>query len=424
MIALENTVSDKLISVERIYKAKIKLKDIVDHTPLMSNFNLSERYQANVFLKREDLQIVRSYKIRGAYNKMSSLTPEQMQAGVVCASAGNHAQGVAYACHKMGVKGTIYMPSVTPQQKVEKVRRFGKEFVEIVLIGDSFDEANESARIFARENKGIFIPPFNDLGIIEGQATVGLEILEDSKFPIDYIFLPIGGGGLVSGLGSYFKHMSPNTKIIGIEPKGAPAMYESIRLNKIVKLEEIDTFVDGAAVKEVGDITFAITKEVVDDIILIDEGQVCTTILQLYNEEGIVVEPSGALSIAALEHYKNKIPGKNVVCVVSGGNNDITRTEEIKERSLIYKGLKHYFIVRFPQRAGALKDFLNNVLGPNDDITHFEYTKKHNRETGPAIIGIQLQDKADYAGLIERMNKIKFDYQVLNNSKMLFDLIV
>ena len=415
--------NEELISLEQIYKAKIRLKDVVERTPLMTNYNLSERFQCKVLLKREDLQVVRSYKIRGAFNRMSAMTQEELERGVVCASAGNHAQGVALACSKIGVKGHIFMPSVTPQQKVEKVQSFGKSFVEIVLHGDTFDEANAKAVKFAEDNNRIFIPPFDDRNIIAGQATVGLEVLEDSNIPIDYVFVPIGGGGLVSGLGSYFKKMSPNTKIIGIEPQGAPAMYESLNRDEIVTLEEIDSFVDGAAVKKVGKITFAIAKKVVDDMLLIDEGEVCTTILQLYNEEGIVVEPSGALSIAALNHYRDKIKGKTVVCIVSGGNNDITRTEEIRERSLIYEGLKHYFLVRFPQRAGALREFLNTVLGPYDDITHFEYSKRHNRESGPAIIGIQLQDKADYDGLIERMDSMKYDYEQLNSSRMWFDLL-
>ena len=416
-------INDELISLEHIYKAKIRLKDVVVHTPLMPNYNLSERFQCKVFLKREDLQVVRSYKIRGAYNRMSAMSEDELQRGIVCASAGNHAQGVALACSKIGVQGQIFMPSTTPQQKIEKVQNFGKSFVEIVLFGDTFDEANAKAIGFAEAHDRIFIPPFDDRNIIAGQATVGLEVLEDSHIPIDYVFVAIGGGGLVSGLGSYFKKMSPNTKIVGIEPKGAPAMYESLRQDKIVTLEEIDSFVDGAAVKKVGNITFGIAKKVVDDMILIDEGEVCTNILQLYNEEGIVVEPSGALSIAALNHYRAQIKGKNVVCIVSGGNNDITRTEEIRERSLIYEGLKHYFLVRFPQRAGALKEFLNTVLGPHDDITHFQYSKRHNRESGPAIIGIQLQDKTDYEGLIERMDAIKYDYEQLNRSPMWYDLL-
>ena len=413
-----------LATVENIYKAKVRLRGIAEHTPLMINYNLSDQYACQIYLKREDLQVVRSYKIRGAYNKMATTPKDILANGVVCASAGNHAQGVAFACKKLGVHGKIYMPSVTPQQKVKKVQLFGKDQVEVILIGDTFDDAYAEAKKDAEENNLAFVHPFNDERVIEGQGTVGLEILEDLNEPIDYVFAGIGGGGLISGLGSYFKQISPDTKIIGIEPSGAPAMYESLKKGEVVTLDRIDNFVDGAAVRKVGDKTFKIVQHVVDDIALVPEGKVCSTILQLYNEEGIVVEPAGALTIAALDFYKDQIKGKNVVCVLSGSNNDITRTEEIKERSLLYEGLKHYFIIRFPQRAGALKDFLNNVLGPNDDITHFEYTKKHNREKGPALVGIQVQQKEDYKALLDRMEANKIAYQAINNSKMLFEFLV
>ncbi|MCI5080120.1 MAG: threonine ammonia-lyase [Saprospiraceae bacterium] len=413
-----------LATVENIYKAKVRLRGIAEHTPLMKNFNLSENFNCDVHLKREDLQVVRSYKIRGAYNKMASTPRELLEKGVICASAGNHAQGVAFACHKLGVPGKIYMPNVTPQQKIKKVKLFGKDKVEVVLIGDTFDDAYAEAKREAKENNLLFVHPFNDERVIEGQGTVGLEILEDLHAPIDYVFAAIGGGGLISGLGSYFKQISPQTKIIGVEPAGAPAMYQSLKEGKVIKLDKIDNFVDGAAVKSVGNKTFEIVQKVVDDVVLVPEGKVCSTILQLYNEEGIVVEPAGALSIASLDFYKEEIKGKNVVCIIGGSNNDITRTEEIKERSLLYEGLKHYFIIRFPQRAGALRDFLNNVLGPNDDITHFEYTKKHNREKGPALVGIQMQKASDYEALLSRMEAHQIAFQSINNSKMLFDFLV
>ncbi|MCB0571673.1 MAG: threonine ammonia-lyase, partial [Phaeodactylibacter sp.] len=340
------------------------------------------------------------------------------------ASAGNHAQGVAFACQKLKVHGKVYMPSVTPQQKVRKVKLFGKEWVDVVLVGDTFDDAYLEARKDADEHGKLFIHPFDDESIIEGQGTVGLEILEDCDRSLDYVFAAIGGGGLISGLGSYFKQLSPNTRIIGVEPEGAPAMYESLKAGEPITLSKIDSFVDGAAVRRVGDLTFRIAREVVDDMILVPEGKVCSTILQLYNEEGVVVEPAGALTVAALDFYKEQIKGKNVVCVLSGSNNDITRTEEIKERSLLYEGLKHYFVIRFPQRAGALREFLNNVLGPTDDITHFEYTKKHNRESGPALVGIQVQKREDYESLLERMDQHYINYQTLNDSRMLFDLLI
>ncbi|MDA3927408.1 MAG: threonine ammonia-lyase, partial [Prolixibacteraceae bacterium] len=369
-------------TLEAINRAKLTISEVVSATPLQVNHNLSEKFGAKVFLKREDLQVVRSYKIRGAFNKIKSLSKEELDKGIVCASAGNHAQGVAFSSWKLGVHSKIYMPSTTPKQKIKQVKMFGKEFVKIVLWGDTYDQASTEAWKDCKQNGKTFIHPFDDPLIIEGQATVGLEILQESSLKIDYLFVPIGGGGLAAGVGSYFKQVSPYTKIIGVEPAGAPSMSESIKKDEVIKLENIDKFVDGAAVQRVGDLTFDICKRVVDDIILVPEGRICTRILELYNQEAIVVEPAGALSIAALDYYADKIKGKNVVCIVSGSNNDITRTEEIKERSLLFEGLKHYFIIRFPQRAGALQDFLGKVLGPKDDITDFNYTKKNSREKG------------------------------------------
>ncbi|MBS2096831.1 threonine ammonia-lyase [Carboxylicivirga linearis] len=410
--------------IEDILAAKLTLNNVVETTPITRNRNLSTKYEANILLKREDLQSVRSYKIRGAYNKIKSLTDEQVQAGIVCASAGNHAQGVAYSCQMLGIDGIIYMPSTTPKQKVNQVKMFGQDKVKVILTGDTFDDSYNAAMDECIKGGRTFIHPFDDPKIIEGQATVGLEILEQTKDKIDYIFVPIGGGGLVSGLGSYIKHMSPETKIIGVEPKGAPSMDQSLKQGKVIELKEIDKFVDGAAVQKVGDYTFSICQKVIDDIILVPEGKICTKILELYNYDAIVVEPAGALSVAALEFYADKIKGKNVVCIISGSNNDITRTEEIKERSLLYEGLKHYFIVRFPQRTGALRDFVDKVLGPGDDITHFEYRKKTSREKGPALVGIELQKKEDFNGLIERMEANGFVVEYLNDSPDLFQYMI
>ncbi len=420
----EKTKNSHLIPVENIYQAKVRLKNVATHTPLSHNLNLSEVYDCKILLKREDLQVVRSYKIRGAYYKMSTMTKSQLNQGVVCASAGNHAQGMAYACRLLDVKGTIYMPTTTPAQKINKVKFFGKENVDIVLVGDTYDEAAEESKIYCEKTKKIYIHPFDDERVMEGQGTVGIEIMEDVDCEIDFIFVAIGGGGLISGLGSYFKQISPKTKIIGVEPLGAPSMSEALKQGKSVKLTNMDPFVDGAAVKKVGIKTFDICKQVIDDMILVPEGKVCSTILQLYNEEAIVAEPAGALTIAALDFYRDQIKGKNVVCIISGGNNDITRTEEIKERSLLYEGLKHYFIINFPQRSGALREFLNLVLGPTDDIAFFQYTRKHNRENGPAMIGIEVKSKQDYDALIEKMKINKFDFQELNDSPMLFEMLV
>jgi len=411
-------------TITAITKAYQRVKQVVKRTPLELNTTLSERYEANVFLKREDLQVVRSYKIRGAYNKISSLTTQEMERGVVCASAGNHAQGFAYSCAKLKIKGVVFMPTPTPRQKIGKVKLFGKEFIDVVLVGDTFDDAYAESMNYCQANNMVYVPPFDNELVIEGQGTVGMEILEDAETEIDFLFMPIGGGGLSAGVGSYFDQVSPQTQLIGIEPAGAPAMYESFKQDKIITLEHLDKFVDGAAVRRVGNLTFDICKKVIDDIVLVPEGKVCSTILQLYNEEAIVVEPAGALSIAALDFYKEQIKGKNVVCIVSGSNNDITRMEEIKERSLLYEGLKHYFMITFPQRAGALKMFLEQVLGPADDITLFEYTKKTNREEGPALVGIELQQRQDYDQLIARMKTAGIRFKVINNDSELFSFLI
>ncbi len=403
--------------------ASQRLKNVVNKTALQLNNNLSKKYSCKVYLKREDLQIVRSYKLRGAYNMMSSLPVEQLQNGVVCASAGNHAQGFAYSCKKLGVKGVVFMPVITPNQKINQTKMFGENFIEVKLTGDTFDDCAAAAKEYTEKNGMVFIPPFDDYKIIEGQGTVGLEILEEQS-EIDYLFIPVGGGGLGAGVGSYFKTYSPKTTIIGLEPEGAPAMYESLKAGKPVTLENIDRFVDGAAVKRVGDKTFAICKEVLDDVHLVAEGKICTIILKLYNEDAIVVEPAGAMSIAALDDYANEIKGKNVVCIVSGSNNDIDRMQEIKERSLQYEGLKHYFLIRFAQRPGALKEFVNHVLGEYDDITRFEYMQKHNKETGPALVGIELQNKSDYDVLLQKMTQYNINYTELNKNDTLFGYLV
>ncbi|KIC00369.1 threonine dehydratase [Flavobacterium sp. KMS] len=407
-----------------VITAKEQLSKVVAATPLTQNLNLSDEFKSTILLKREDLQIVRSYKIRGAYNKISSLNDTEKAKGVVCASAGNHAQGVAYSCNLLQIKGKIYMPKTTPKQKVKQVQLFGKSFVEIVLIGDTFDDAYASATEDAEKSNRIFIHPFDDLKVIAGQGTVGLEILESYKEPIDYVFVPIGGGGLASGLSEVFKHLSPETKIIGVEPKGAPSMKTSIIDGKNTPLKTIDKFVDGAAVKQVGDMTFGICRKNLDDIILVPEGKVCTTILRLYNEEAMVVEPAGALTIAALDFYKDKIKDKTVVCVVSGSNNDIERTAEIKERSLLYEGLMHYFMIQFPQRPGALKEFVNDILGPNDDITYFQFAKKNSREVGSVVVGLELKNKKDIVNIKTNMVAKGFEFQYLNENQDLYTQLI
>ena len=411
-------------SIAAIRSASETISQVASVTPLTKSNRLSDSYEANILLKREDLHQVRSYKIRGAFNKISSLTVEERENGIVCASAGNHAQGVAFACNRLGIKGTVYMPSVTPKQKIEQTQMFGGEWVDVVLEGDTFDDSFKSAMQFCNQHNKTFIHPFDDPKVIEGQGTVGLELLQQFQKPIDYIFVAIGGGGLASGLLGVFKTLSPGTKIIGVEPEGAPSMKTSIDNNKNTKLKKIDKFIDGAAVQKVGDLTFEICKENLYDMSLVAEGKVCQTILDLYNRDAIVVEPAGALTIAVLDSYAQEIKGKNVVCILSGSNNDITRTAEIKERALLYARLKHYFIVRFPQRPGALKQFVAEILGPTDDITHFEYSKKSSRENAPAIVGIELKSPEDLQPLIKRMKDNNFFGDYLNDKPDLFQYLI
>lgn len=406
-----------------IEAARAKLKDVVKHTPLIYNASLSKKYDCSVYLKREDLQIVRSYKLRGAYNMISSLPEDQRAKGVVCASAGNHAQGFAYSCNVLNIKGIVFMPIITPNQKVRQTKMFGDGNIEIKLVGDTFDDCAAAAKAYTEANGMSFIPPFDHLKVIEGQATVGLEILVDLQ-GIDYLFAPVGGGGLIAGVGAYFQEASPETKIIGVEPEGAPSMSEALKQGAPVKLDSIDPFVDGAAVKRVGDYPFDICKEVIDEMVLVNEGKVCSTILKLYNEDAIVVEPAGALSVAALDNFSEAIKGKKVVCIVSGSNNDIDRMQEIKERSLQFEGLKHFFLIRFAQRPGALKEFVNHVLGPTDDIVRFEYMQKHNKETGPALVGIEMQDKADYERLLENMQRYHINFTPINKNDNLFGYLI
>jgi threonine dehydratase len=412
-----------MINYKNIVAAAEILDGVIADTPCVLNRQLSDKYHCEVYLKREDLQVVRSFKIRGAYYKIKKLGSKATTQGIVCASAGNHAQGVAYACSALGIKGTIYMPTTTPNQKISKVRHFGKNWIEIRLVGDTFDDANNLAMKYAEEQGTPFIHPFDDEDVIAGQGTIGLEILHQIPQPIDYLLVAVGGGGLMSGVGSYFKQISPDTKMIAVEATGAPSLKESIAHGRVVKLDTIDTFADGIAVRKMGEKTFEICQEVVDDIVLIPEGKICSVILQLYQDQAIVVEPAGAISVAALDEIKDQIVGKTVVVIICGGNNDIARTEEIRERALLYEKRKHYFIIKFPQRAGALRDFLN-VLGPNDDITHFEYTKKNNRDTGPALVGLELANARDFDDLVDRMKASEIGFEHLNNNPMLFEMLV
>jgi len=421
MVELE--VKTGLISVEKIDAARKNISEVVLRTPWQKNLGLSNKYDCELYLKREDLQVVRSFKIRGAYHKISSLSAQERSSGVICASAGNHAQGVAYSCNLLGIHGKIFMPNPTPAQKIKKVKQFGGPWISIELVGDTFDDSRVAAEAEAIKEHKAFIHPFEDPMVIAGQGTIAAEILEDCKEPLDYLFVAVGGGGLISGVGSYFKQRSPDTKIIAVEASGASCLQHSLEKGVNTSLEDIDTFADGIAVRRMGDLNFSICQKIVDDLIAVPEGKISTAILELYNEEAIVVEPAGAVSVAAIDLWKDQLKGKKVGVIICGGNNDIDRTQEIQERSMLYEGLKHYFIIKFPQRAGALRDFLN-ILGPDDDITHFQYTKKNNRQTGPALVGLELGNSEDFDVSLQKMKKENINFTHLNNDRTLFETFV
>lgn len=416
-----------LITDVEVRQAYQILKHAVSHTPLQYDRSLSEKYGATILLKREDLQKVRSFKLRGAYYAICQLSQEQLANGVVCASAGNHAQGVAYTCQELDTKAVIFMPTTTPQQKIAQVRFFGGNKVDIQLVGDTFDRSAQAAKEYAQEQQMTFIDPFNDAQIIAGQGTLALEMMADAAaegYQADYVLAAIGGGGLISGVGAYVKNTSPATKVIGVEPLGATSMQVAFDNQGPKALAKVDKFVDGAAVEEVGALTYEHATAYVDELVAVDEGLVCSTILDLYSKQAIVCEPAGALSVAALDLLQEEIRGKTVICVISGGNNDINRMGEIEERSLVYEGLKHYFVVNFPQRPGALKEFVSEVLGRDDDITRFEYTKKINRGTGPVVIGILLKEPEALTQLLANLAKFDPEYINLRDNASLYTLLV
>jgi len=412
------------ISIQQINEAAKRLEGVAHKTPLQYSKRLSEKYGANIYIKREDLQDVRSYKIRGAYNKIASLNDAEKKRGVVAASAGNHAQGVAQACSALKIHGTIFMPVVTPLQKIERVTHFDGKYIKVELAGQTYDEAAKAAHEYAEKKNLVYVHAFDDPLTIAGQGTVGKEILEQMEEKIDAVVAPIGGGGFISGVSSYLKQVDPKIKVYGAEAIGAPTMYESLKQGKVVTLPKIDTFVEGTAVQRAGDLPFKICKKYLEKVVVIPEGKVCTVMIDLYQNEGIIAEPAGALSISALKSIKDEIKGKNVVCILSGGNNDITRYPEIMERSLVYLGRKHYFIVQFAQKPGQLRKFLDEVLGPNDDIVRFEYMKKTNRERGAALVGIELKDSKDLDPLLKRFEKAEFNFHKLSNKELLYDYII
>lgn len=415
---------NKHLNVSIIDTASKTLEGVVRKTPLEFSKRLSDLYQANIYIKREDLQEVRSYKIRGAYTLMSSLANAEKKQGVVTASAGNHAQGVALSAALLQIKATIFMPTITPLQKISKVKHFGDKWVTVELIGTTFDETSRAAQAYCKKQKAVYVPPFDDYRVMAGQGTVGKEIYDELGKTVDYVLCPIGGGGLVSGVGTYLKEKNKKTKIIGVEPSGAAGMHASLHKKEVVTLNEIDTFVDGAAVKRVGDKTFAISKPLIEKVLLVPEGKVCSIMIELYQNEGIIAEPAGALTLSALDMIADEIKDKTVVCILSGGNNDILRYPEIMEKSLVYQGRKHYFLIEFAQKPGQLKHMVNHVLGPTDDIVRFEYVKKTSKERGPALVGIELVKKEDLEPLLKKMDEAGIQYTLIKSSDLLYSYLI
>jgi threonine dehydratase len=416
-----------MLSARKVEEAYQVLKDVVVRTSLHYDRYLSEKYGAEIYIKRENEQRVRSFKIRGAYYAIYQLSDQEKANGVVCASAGNHAQGVAYTCNEMRIPATIFMPVTTPQQKISQVKFFGGDFVTIRLTGDTFDESARAALAYAAESKKVFIDPFDDENVQAGQGTVAVEILEQADrlgIAIDQLLIPVGGGGLIAGVSTYLKDQAPEIKLIGVEASGARSMKAAFDKGRPVKLEHIDKFADGIAVQKVGTTTYEAARKHVDQLIGVDEGWISETILDLYSKQGIVAEPAGAASIAALDVIKDQIKGKTICCIISGGNNDINRMPEMEERSLIYAGVKHYFVVNFPQRPGALREFVNDILGENDDITRFEYIKRANKGTGPVLIGIALGDKNDFPDFIARLEAFDPNYVNLHENDSLYQMLV
>jgi len=419
---LVNTIEEKILSGIEI--AKRNLNGVTDITPVHLIDRLSKKYSANIYFKREDLQKVRSFKIRGAYNKIFQLSNDEKKKGVVTASAGNHAQGVAFSCSKLKVKGVIFMPKITPLQKINRVKYFGEKYIEVILDGENYDQSSHLAKEYAKKTGAIYVHAFDDEKVIAGQGTIGCEIFEQLNGEIDYVISAIGGGGLISGIALYLKSKKESIQIVGVESKGTQSMHLSLKKNEVVSLDSIDTFCDGIAVKKVGDLTYQICKKFVDYTFTVDEGKVASEIIDLFQNEGIVIEPASATTIAVLDKLKDRIKKKNVVCIISGGNFDLLRYPETLEKSLIYHGLKHYFLIEFAQKPGQLKRFVNNVLGPDDDIVLFEYIKKNNKEKGPALIGIELKKAEDLNKIIKNLKEQNFHYQVVSHNDLLYKYLV
>ncbi|KUH90244.1 threonine ammonia-lyase IlvA [Mycobacterium sp. IS-1556] len=395
-------------------EAAQRISGVVLRSPLQTSDRLSDATGATVYLKREDLQPVRSYKLRGAHNLLMQLSADELAAGVVCSSAGNHAQGFAMACRSMAVRGRVYVPRKTPKQKLDRIRFHGREFIELIVVGRTYDEAAAAALADVARTGATLVPPYDDLRTMAGQGTIAAEILDQLDEEPDLVVVPVGGGGCISGITTYLGERTSRTSVLGVEPAGAAAMIAALAAGEPVTLDHVDQFVDGAAVNRAGALPYAVLAAAGDMVSMttVDEGAVCTAMLDLYQNEGIIAEPAGALSVAALMETDIE-PDSTVVCVISGGNNDVSRYGEVLERALVHLGLKHYFLVDFPQEPGALRRFLDQVLGPNDDITLFEYVKRNNRETGEALVGIELGSAADLEGLLERMHASEIHVEAL-----------
>lgn len=414
-----STVTAKDIEVAAEVLAKVATK-----TPLQKSDRLSAEVGRPVYLKREDLQICRSFKVRGAYVRMAAMDEDERKAGVVCASAGNHAQGVAYACAHLGIKGTIFLPASTPRQKRKRIATIGGKWVEPVIVAGDFDEANRVAAKAAKDGGKVYVHPYDDPYTIAGQGSIAVDL--DSQLPddTDMVLIPVGGGGLIAGMATWLKAHRPGIRIVGVESAGAASMKAALEAGNPVSLDRVDSFVDGTAVGRAGDLTYQIVRELVDDIVVVPEGAVCTEILDLYHSEGVIAEPAGALASAAARNFLPQIPNGSVVCLVSGGNNDLSRYAEVTERSGRYEGLRHYFLVTFNQEPGALRSFLNDVLSDGEDIIYFQYTKKNNRDTGPALVGIELPDPSDIKGLRRRMAASPLQVQEIDPSSQIFKILV
>ncbi|MEU4604899.1 threonine ammonia-lyase IlvA [Kribbella sp. NPDC023972] len=424
-VARSTTGADqKAVDAAAVEDAVKRLDGVAVRTPLKRNLRLSERTGAQIWLKREDLQIGRSYKLRGAYNLIAQLDDEQKAAGVVCASAGNHGQGLAYSCHILGVHGKVYVPRTTPRQKRDRIAALGGKQIQVIVTGDTYDDAAAAAIAEVEATGATMVPAFDDPRTVAGQGTVAVELVDQLGHPPDVLVVPVGGGGLIAGVVSWLAERHPGVRIVGVEPAGAASMAAALEAGEPVTLPHLDSFVDGAAVRRVGDVTLPLVANAGVEMLAVPEGLVCSEMLELYQIDGLIAEPAGALSTGALGNGLDVRPGETVVCLLSGGNNDVSRYSEILERSLVHEGLKHYFLVTFPQEPGALRTFLDEALGPDDDITLFEYVKRNNRETGVALVGIEISRPGDLEGLLSRMDAAPLDIERIHPNSPEFRYLI